>query len=209
VLAAGPHAERPRFDPKAAARQALAEVKTAALEELDGAVKPPWEIDGQRWHTRDRVGRNGQPARWDGGLLERIVDRIHALGTFAPTDWSQRTSVRISGAEGGAAVFFQAMTGHEWIVTLRFFVNRNTFKPEPLKNQLRLVPFHESPTPVLSDSKRLIVAPGKGGTQEIAITCHSAADLETPAFDAFLARAVAAYQRLGKTGALVTASELP
>ena len=64
------------------------------------AVKPPWEIDGQRWHTRDRVGRNGQPARWDGRILERIVDRIHALGTFAPTDWSQRTSVRISGTEG-------------------------------------------------------------------------------------------------------------
>jgi hypothetical protein len=32
--------------------------------------------------------------------------------------------------------------------------------------------------------------------------------VETPAFDAFLKRAVASYQRLGKTGALVTASEL-
>jgi excinuclease ABC subunit A len=209
VLAAGPRAERPRFDPKAAARHALAEARTAALEELDGAVKPPWEIDGQRWHIRDRVGRNGQPARWDGRILERIVERIHALGTFAPTDWSQRASVRISGTERNAAVFFQAMTGNEWIVTLRFFVTRNTFKPETLKNQLRLSPFHEGPTPVLSDAKRLTVAPGKGGTQEIAITGHTAAEFETPAFDAFLARAVASYQRLGKTGALVTASELP
>ena len=74
---------------------------------------------------------------------------------------------------------------------------------------MRLTPFHEGPTPVLSDAKRLTVAPGKGGTQEIAITGHTAAEFETPAFDAFLARAVASYQRLGKTGALVAASELP
>ena len=63
VLAAGPHAERPRFDPKAAASKALAEAKTAAPPTSStDAVKPPWEVDGRRWHTRDRVGRNGQPA---------------------------------------------------------------------------------------------------------------------------------------------------
>jgi excinuclease ABC subunit A len=208
VLAAGPRAERPRFDPKAAARQALAEVKKAALDELTDAVKPPWEIDGRRWHTRDRVGRNGRPACWDGRIVERVVDRLHELGTFAPTDWSQRASVRIGGPDPGAPAFFQAMTGHEWVVTLRFTVTRNAFKPETLRNQLRLTPFHEGPTPVLSDAERVTVAAGKGGTQEVVITCHAAADLETPAFDAFLAKAVASYQRLGKTGALVAASEL-
>jgi excinuclease ABC subunit A len=179
------------------------------LEELDASVKPPWEIDGRRWHTRDRVGRNGQPARWDGQIVQRVVDRIHELGKFAPTDWSQRASVRISGPAPGAPLFFQAMTGSEWIVTLRFFVPRNTFKPEALKNQLRLTPFHEGSTPVLSDAARVTMTPGKGGTQEVAITGHTAGDFETPAFDAFLARAVAAYQRAGKTGRLVPASELP
>jgi len=38
------------------------------------------------------------------------------------------------------------MTGHEWVVTLRFTVTRNAFKPETLRNQLRLTPFHEGPT---------------------------------------------------------------
>jgi excinuclease ABC subunit A len=209
VLAAGPRAERPRFDAEAAARQALAAAKTAVLEELDGSVKPPWEVDGQRWHTRDRVGRNGQPARWDGRIIQRVVERIHELGQFAPTDWSQRASVRISGSAPGSPVFFHAMTGSEWVVTLRFFVTRNTFKAEALKNQLRLTPFHESPTPVLSDLARLTVAEGKGGTQEILIAGHTAADFETPAFDGFLQRAAASYQRLGKTAGLVSASELP
>ena len=66
----------------------------------DGEVKAPWETDGRRWHTRDRTASNGRPARWDGRILERIVDRIEELGQsetgFAPTDWSQRGVVRIN-----------------------------------------------------------------------------------------------------------------
>ena len=71
-----------------------------------------------------------------------------------------------------------------------------------------MTPFHESPIPVLCDLDRLSVANGKGATQEVTITCHAAADVETPEFEAFLARAVASYRRSGKTGALVAASEL-
>ncbi|HMB08638.1 MAG TPA: excinuclease ABC subunit A, partial [Isosphaeraceae bacterium] len=209
VLAAGPRAERPRFDPKAAAQRALAEVRAAPPDELAHDIKPPWEIDGRRWHTRDRVGRSGRPARWDGRILERVVDRIHELGDFAPTDWSQRTSVRIAGPNPGDPTFFQAMTGHEWVASLRFTVPRNTFQAASLENQLRLTPFHEAATPVLSDSQRLTVADGKGPTQDVTITCYAVEDLETPAFDAFLAKAVAAFRRIGKTGALITASELP
>ena len=69
---------------------------------VDGEVKAPWETDGRKWHTRDRTASNGRPARWDGRILERIVDRIEELGRsetgFAPTDWSQRGVVRISSA---------------------------------------------------------------------------------------------------------------
>jgi excinuclease ABC subunit A len=52
------------------------------------------------------------------------------------------------------------------------------------------------------------VANGKGPTQEVVLTCHALDDLETPGFDGFLARAVASYQRLGKTGTLMLASDL-
>ncbi len=208
VLVAGPRAERPRFDPKAAIKKVLDAARAAGPAEVVNDVKPPWEIDGRRWHTRDRVGRSGRPARWDGRIVERVVDRIQDLGGFAPTDWTQRTSVRISGPEPGDPTFFQAMTGQEWVVTLRFTVPRNTFQPATLEAQLRLTPFHEATTPVLCDQKRLTVANGKGPTQEITITCHAAEDLETPGFDAFLVKAVAAFRRIGKTGELVAASEL-
>ena len=157
-LAAGPFAERPRFDPKAAAREALeaskakaqAEAatnsaagsakrglkgKAAAAEGTEAApdAQAPWEADGRRWHTQDRVARNGRPARWDGRILELVADAVEAQGGggFAPAEWSQRGVVRIVGLDHGTRggfPFFHATTSGEWVVTLRFFVPRNSFQ---------------------------------------------------------------------------------
>ena len=76
------------------------EVKKAARADkaIGPEVKPPWELDGRRWHTRDRVARNGKAARWDGRILEqRRRPHPPALGDFAETDWSQRSVVKIKG----------------------------------------------------------------------------------------------------------------
>ena len=100
VLAAGPHAERAEVRPQGRREEDHRRGPKAAPDaELGADAKAPWEVDGRRWHTRDRVGRTGKPARWDGRILERVVDRIHELGGFAPTDWSQRAVVKIAGAE--------------------------------------------------------------------------------------------------------------
>ena len=151
--------------------------------------------------------------RWDGRILELIVDRVEKLGAgcFAPTEWSERGVVRIDCTEGqkkNSFPFFHATTSGEWVVTLRFFVPRNTFKSGTLENALELVAFHESPTPVLSDAPRIKVATNAGPMQEITITAHSAADFESPAFDAFLTKAVAAILGRGKSAKLKKASEL-
>ncbi|CAN5685719.1 hypothetical protein BH23PLA1_BH23PLA1_12510 [soil metagenome] len=195
VLAAGPHAERPRFDPEAAARAALAEAKAAASSngDLGPEARMPWEVDGRRWHTKDRVSRTGKPARWDGRILERVVDRIQELGTFEATDWANRSAVRIAGSSKDAPVFFEANTGQEWILTLRFRVRGLGFRPEALTKRLGLVPFEASAVPVRSDADRLLVHPIQGPWREVILTCHRAEDLETAEFEAFLAEAVAAY----------------
>src|SRR5262249_4085664 len=160
--------------------------------------------------TRDRVARNGRPARWDGRILELIVDAVEAQGEgrFAPTEWSQRGVVRVQGTDQEARVgfpFFHATTSGEWVVTLRFFVPRNTFQEPTPARQLALVPFHEGPTPVLSDAPRLALT-DVGPSQEVTITGHSAADFETEGFAGFLAKAVAAFLSPGKAGKLRRAS---
>ncbi len=94
VLAAGPFAERPRFEPKAAARKLLEAAKPniekgkvgpgqekarkdkekgngqaePAADDYSLGVQTPWEIDGRKWHTRDRIARNGRPRAGTAGF---------------------------------------------------------------------------------------------------------------------------------------------
>ena len=91
--------------------------------------------------------------------------------------------------------FFLAQTGHEWVATLRFLVKRGTFPLDALAEQLALRPFHESRTPVLSSADRVAAGEVHGAMQEVILTVHSAADLATDAFDAFLVKAAISYQK--------------
>ena len=81
--------ERKPYDPAAAEAPREDDLE---IDEVGRETRMPWEVDGRRWHTQDRVGRNGQPCRWDGRILDAIVDRIHELGEFADTNWNNRTS---------------------------------------------------------------------------------------------------------------------
>ncbi|MBX6312073.1 MAG: excinuclease ABC subunit UvrA [Isosphaeraceae bacterium] len=193
VLAAGPFEERPTYDPQAAARAVIEKGRKASCGDEFGAdVKMPWQVDGRRWHTRDRLTRTGKPVRWDGRILEHVVARIEARGGFGPTDWSQRSVVRIAGPSPGSPPFFEALTGHEWIITLRFRVPRNTFQAGMLESRLRLPAFAEASPPVLSDAPRVTVTNVRGVGQEVVITGHAADELLVAAFDTFLDRAMAA-----------------
>ncbi len=193
--------------------------KLDATAERD--AKAPWELDGRQWHTRDRIARNGQPPRWDGRILELIVDEVESLcaqavkGTddvlagVAPTDWSQRNLVRIDGLDPTRIKlpFFHATTSSEWVVTLRFFVPRNTFTQVRLERQLALVAFDEYETPVLCDQPRLKIE-SLGPFQQITIVGHSVEEFETSGFSAFLNAAVTAYIRGGKPGTIKRGSDV-
>ncbi|MDB5350903.1 MAG: excinuclease subunit [Planctomycetota bacterium] len=188
VLAAGPRQARVPFDPKAAAKRIIDEARKA---DLGAEVKPPWEVDGRTWHTRNRVTRTGKPVRWDGAILETVADWIEGHEGFPAIDWSQRAVIGLRDGSG-APPFFEALTGHEWIVTLRFRAPRGTFKAPVLEAKLGLKSFHEASTPVLSDAPRVKIASVQG-MQEIEISAHAAEELATPAFVEFLEKAAQAY----------------
>ena len=85
VLAAGPYVERKPYD--FAAETGRSARATATSPRWAATRKMPWEIDGRRWHTVDRVGRTGNPCRWDGRILADVVDRIEqkVRTMFSPT----------------------------------------------------------------------------------------------------------------------------
>ena len=66
------------------------------ITEVGREIKMPWETDGRSWHTQDRVDRRGNPCKWDGQTLARVVDRIHELGDFSDTNWNSRSVVEIA-----------------------------------------------------------------------------------------------------------------
>lgn len=204
VLAASPHEERPVFDPKAAARAAIDEARKARETQTFGApVSFPWQENGRKWHTQDRLTRTGKPVRWDGRILESIIDKLEADDRFAPTDWSNRTLVRVSGEGMAAQPFFEASTSNEWIITLRFYVPRRTFRTDDLDEWLALPPFEESSPPVRSDAPRVWVRNVASIGQEVVITAHSLADVESRAFDEFLDQAKDAYTRIPSFGVTI------
>ena len=71
----------------------------------------PWQADGRRWHTVDRVTTDGKPCRWEGDILDWIDEHIHELGDFGDTDWSDRSRGRDRRAKQSDGWFLHAMTG--------------------------------------------------------------------------------------------------
>src|SRR5690606_24528517 len=142
VLAAGPYVERKPFNFTALEQRRADDID---LSHVGRDAKMPWQIDGRRWHTKDRVGRNGEPCRWDGEILARVIDRIHELGKFSETNWNDRSVVEICGERKLEGWFFHALTGEQWLLKLKFRVHKNTFQRDRLVEQLQLKPLNEMP----------------------------------------------------------------
>ncbi len=193
ALAAGPHAERPRHDPFASSKQREGDV---ALEDVGKDAAMPWQADGRRWHTAQRIAHNGRPCRWEGTILDWIDREVHALGTFAPTNWKHPSTVEIAGPQKTLGWFFHAHTNVEWFVRLIFRVAKNTFKQEELNRRLGLPTWDDTPgVEIYSSEPRVHVANRKGPWQEVSVQAHRLADIDTPAFRDFLRQAADAFGR--------------
>jgi len=191
VLAAGPHAERPKYDPFAAEKPRDDDV---ALEDVGKDAAMPWEADGRRWHTIERITSEGKPARWEGAILDWLDDEIHKLGDFAETNWKHRSTVEIAAPTRAHGWFLHAMTGEEWLLRLVFRVGKNTFRSGELVHRLGIRPLNETPgLEVYGDRERVWVTNHKGPWQSVTVQVHRLSEIDTPAFRAFLADAVKAF----------------
>jgi excinuclease ABC subunit A len=193
ALAAGPHAERPKYDPFAAEKKRDGDV---ALEKVGKDSAMPWQTDGKLWHTKNRISSDGKPCRWDGNVMTWIDEQIHSLGEFAETNWKHQSTVEIAAATKSLGWFFHAHTGMEWLVRLIFRVGKNAFKQEDLNRKLGLPSLNDTPgIEVYSDEPRVHVANRKGPWQEVWMLIHKLDEIDTPAFRAFLKQAVDSFQK--------------
>jgi excinuclease ABC subunit A len=193
VLAAGPHEERKIHDFAAAEAERPEDLD---LTEVGKDAQMPWEADGRLWHTQNRVGRNGEPCRWDGQILEKVVDHIQDHGGFSPTDWNNRSVVEISAERKSDGWFFHAITGEQWLLKLKFRVARNTFKRGDPLAELALKPFNELPDiPVYGHEPRVRSKNLRGPWQEVQLAVHSLEEIDKPPFWKFVEAAVAGFRK--------------
>jgi excinuclease ABC subunit A len=193
VLRAGPHAERARYDPRV---EEMPRPDDTPLEAIGKDAQMPWEADGRRWHTVERVTTKGQPARWEGAALDWVVERTHELGKFSDTNWNHRTQVEIAAPTKSHGWFLHASTGWEWVVALTFRVGKNTFKQAELSERLGIRPLADTPgVETYGTSDRVRVDNLRGPWQAVTVLAHRLSEVETPAFQEFLQKAVASFQQ--------------
>ena len=192
VLAAGPLAERKLHD--------FAEVEQRREGDLDIAEvgrdsRMPWQIDGRRWHTKDRTGRNGGPCRWDGRILAEVIDRIEESDLFSETDWNSRGVVEVRAAKKSSGWFFHALTGEEWLLKMKFRISRSTFRRDQLVDKLDLKPLNEVPDlPLYGTEPRAKCKNLRGPWQEVELRVHAYREIDRPEFWEFVDQAVAGFR---------------
>ncbi|MCA9237033.1 MAG: ATP-binding cassette domain-containing protein, partial [Planctomycetales bacterium] len=197
VLAAGPLVDRKPYDPQAAEKRRAGDVD---IEDLGRDIRMPWEIDGRRWHTKERVSRSGAPCRWDGKILDAIEKKIQDLGEFSPTDWSSsRTVVEIAAVKKTDGWFFHAITGEPWLVKLKFRTAKSTFRREKLLEELQLAPLNQlDHVEQYGNDARVKCKNLRGPFQEVQVNAHSWEEIDTPAFWRFLEEAVAGFGKFAE-----------
>jgi excinuclease ABC subunit A len=193
TLRVGTHAVRPKYDPHA---QEAAREGDIPLEAVGREARMPWEIDGQRWHTVERVTSEGKPCRWEGAILDWLVEKVRALGSFADTNWNERSVVEIAGTGKSQGWFLHMLTGHEWLVRLVFRIGRNTFKQEELEKRLGILPLNQTEgLQVYGNEPRVAVTNSKGPWQSVRVLVHRLSEIDTPGFLEFLRQAVDSFER--------------
>ncbi len=184
VLRDGERAERDVFDARAVAKKRDGDLD---LRQIGRDARMPWQQNGRRWHTIDRIAHNGQPARWEGRVLDRILDRLEPCSGLRPADFNHRSVVEISGSVSKDKWFVHALTGDEWLLTLKFRVGRNTFQQDTLQDQLDLKPLDDiDELPIYGRGSRVRVKNLKGPWQEVSLKVHWLREIDTPAFEQFL-----------------------
>ena len=190
-LAEGPPVERVKFDPEAARRKQEGDLDIA---EVGREAKLPWEVDGRKWHTQDRITTTGKAVRWDGAAVAFVIEQIESLGDFGETNWNHRSIIEVAGKNKSQGWFLHAMTGHEGYAKFVFRVARNTFKQVDLGVSLGLKSLQDIPgLENFARDNRVEVSNLRGPWQEVVVTAHTLAEVETPAFREFLKKAIAAF----------------
>ncbi|MBL8820414.1 MAG: excinuclease ABC subunit UvrA [Planctomyces sp.] len=169
-----------------------------SIEQLGKSAKLPWETDGRRWHTVDRISHSGSPCNWEGEALSLVIDLLSKEKGLGEPNWNHRSTVELK-APGGLGWFLHARTGGDWLLSLCFRVTKNTFDSDVLDESLGLKTLDDiEEIPVYGREPRVKVRNLKSAWQEVTIKVWKKEEIDTREFRSFLKQALAAYLKQSK-----------
>jgi excinuclease ABC subunit A len=200
VLEAGPHVAREVYD---TGRQKAIEKeisKPFKLEQAGVSAKMPWEVDGRKWHTRQRVDRRGRKIQWDSGVLEWLVETIEGLGDFDATDWRDRARVEIRASGTQSAMWFAHFrTGGRDLLDLSIRVPARHFDNKTVVRALNVSTLDgREDLPIYGQGSRVKLRAAGREYDDIRILLHDFKDVDKKNFESFLKKAVDAYLHMAK-----------
>ncbi len=150
-----------------------------SIEQLGKSAKLPWETDGKRWHTVDRLSHSGALCQWDGKALLLVTELLAKSKELSEPNWNHRSTVEIKSKEG-LGWFLHARTGGDWLLSLCFRVRKNTFEQDDLDGKLGLKPLDDiEEIPVYGREPRVKVKNLKSAWQEITIKVWKKDEIDT------------------------------
>ncbi len=200
ILESDPRGEIETFSAEEAAKKRKGDLD---LRQVGKDAAAPWQVDGRKWHTVDRLSHSGRAVRWEGDALAVVIDALAECEDLSAPNWNHRSIVEVMSAEKSGGWFLHAQTGDEWLLTLKFRVKKGTFDEDALSRKLNLPSLDElDELPVYGRGARVKVKNLKGPYQEVTINVHWRREVETPEFADFLQTAIRGYCKQIETASI-------
>ncbi|MFQ6132512.1 MAG: excinuclease ABC subunit UvrA [Armatimonadota bacterium] len=183
--------ERPRYDPREVAARRLEERGRATA--LGKGRRQPWELDGRKWHTEERLRRSRGRQVWQGEALGLLVDLICDTDQLAEAQWDARDRVVVHHA-GARQPFCTIKTSPRLAFRAELLVEAGKFDEEQLRKRLKLKPWKETPGCERGRGPRLSLARGRT-FDRVGLAVNRREEIDTKNFRTFLQVALRGYRQ--------------
>jgi excinuclease ABC subunit A len=183
ALDGSPREERVTAPPVGAPRRAATAADPATT------AQTPWELDGEKWHTRERVNEQGESPAWHDEALMRFAALWRSLPRAPEPDWSDRNTVTLK-FPGTTHPFGVVDTSRRWSLDIKLNVPKGLFDEDDLEEELDLAPWDQvEGLRYHGRGRRVRLYTGARDHDRIHIQAHFERDVTSEGFERFLKRA--------------------
>lgn len=154
ILATGRRGTREVFDAAAEGKKREGDLTMA---QVGKDAKMPWEVDGRKWHTRDRIAHSGKACRWEGDALEMIVEQLTSDSAVSDSKLTPAKKNKVTRKKKKPAITAALMSGSDLLKAQEAASSGedNALDSQPSPLSLKSIWNDSSTVEITGDDKRL------------------------------------------------------